>query len=116
MRKGETALVVGGATALGQAAVTLLQALSCTVVATASDERQRATIRARFPDLDVVVGSVEQYCRELRRRAGGPLCVDLALVQGGPAELQGVMRILNKYGRAVHVGADHAVISQALGE
>ncbi|KAK3917296.1 Fatty acid synthase, partial [Frankliniella fusca] len=118
-RAGERALVVGGSTALGQAAVALLLAAGCHVIATVRDERERDELLERLPHaqprLEVLLGSSDTYCGQLRLRYKGARCIDLALVQGGSRELQNVMSILNKYGRTVHVGGDQTLIGNALG-
>ncbi|XP_052132937.1 uncharacterized protein LOC127752220 [Frankliniella occidentalis] len=116
-RAGERALVVGGGTAVGQAAITLLLAKGCHVVTSVRDERERADLRARLPhpQLEVLLGTAERYCRDLRASLNTSQCIDVALVQGGPNELQTVMLILKKYGRTVHVGGDHALMGRKLG-
>ncbi|XP_034250583.1 fatty acid synthase-like [Thrips palmi] len=117
VRRGERALVVDGASALGNAAIALLLRAGCRVVATVKDRREEANLRVQFPSasLDTVVGSSKDFARELACRFGAKACVDVALSQGGGDAFRSVLSLMKMYGRVLHVGAGLADVGGSVG-
>ncbi|XP_034236951.1 fatty acid synthase-like [Thrips palmi] len=117
VRRGERALVVDGASALGHAAIALLLRAQCRVVATVKDRQEEAALRAQFPHaaLDTVVGTARDFPAALASRFGARGCVDVALTQGGGEAFKSVFGIMNKFSRLVHVGAGLTDVGSSVG-
>ncbi|XP_052748607.1 fatty acid synthase-like [Galleria mellonella] len=99
--KGMTVLVVGGAGALGQAALAVCTALGCTVYAAVSDLRKKHFLLKLFPTLDankignssdisfkdmVLAGTKNQRCDVVINCATGTIC-EAAMQCGGRSSI-----------------------------
>ncbi len=102
LARGETVLVLGGASGVGSAGIQIAKSLGARVIATAGSERKLELARSLGAD-EVVDHSREAWDKEVKKLTGGRGC-DVVFEHVGPATWDASMRCLARLGRLVTCG------------
>jgi len=102
LQRGESVLVLGGASGVGSAAIQVARLLGARVIATAGSERKLELARTLGAD-EVVDHSREGWDKEVKRLTAGRGC-DVVVEHVGPATWDASMRCLARLGRLVTCG------------
>jgi len=100
--RGETVLVLGGASGVGSAAIQIARSRGARVIATAGSEAKRALARELGAD-EVVDHGQEGWGKQVKQLTGGR-GVDLVVEHVGPATWKTSMSLLARNGRLVTCG------------
>ncbi|XP_063877296.1 fatty acid synthase-like isoform X1 [Scylla paramamosain] len=117
LRRGESVLIHAGSGGVGQAAISIALALSCSVYTTVSSPQKRAVLQERFPQLkeenfaNSRDGSFEYHILEQTGGQG----VDLVLNSLAGELLQASVRCLREHGRFLEIGKADLSNNTALG-
>lgn len=117
LREGETVLIHAGSGGVGQAAISIALARSCTVYTTVSSAQKRAVLQKRFPQLkdenfaNSRDGSFEFDVLERTNGQG----VDVVLNSLAGDLLQASVRCLKEHGRFLEIGKADLSNNTALG-
>lgn len=102
VQRGETALVIGGASGVGSAGIQIAKAHGARVIATAGSEQKRALCRALGAD-DVVDHTNAAWPDEVKRLTNKRGC-DIVFEHVGPATWDGSIKCMAHAGRLVTCG------------
>lgn len=103
VRPGQTVLVLGANSGVGIAGIQIAKLFSCTVIATAGDDRK--TAKARELGADHVINHYQQKISEEVRKITSKQGVDIVLEHVGPATWDESIRSLRPGGTLVTCGA-----------
>ena len=101
-KKGETVLVLGGASGVGSAAIQIAKDLGARVIATAGADEKLALSRELGAD-EVVDHRSDTWGKDVKRLTGGRGC-DVVVEHVGPATWKTSMAVLARHGRLVTCG------------
>ena len=102
LKRGETVLVLGGASGVGSAAVQIAKSRGARVIATAGSDEKRALARELGAD-EVVDHRAEGWGKEVKKLTGGK-GADVVVEHVGPATWKTSMAVLARRGRLVTCG------------
>lgn len=117
LRKGETVLIHAGSGGVGQAAISIALARSCTVFTTVSSAQKKSVLQKRFPQLkDENFGNSRDgsFEYDVLERTGGR-GVDVVLNSLAGDLLQASVRCLREHGRFLEIGKADLSNNTALG-
>nr|QDK64693.1 fatty acid synthase [Macrobrachium nipponense] len=117
LRRGESVLIHAGSGGVGQAAISIALAHSCTVFTTVSNEKKKKVLQERFPQLkdeNFANSRDNSFEYDVLERTGGR-GVDVVLNSLAGELLQASVRCLKEHGRFLEIGKADLSNNTALG-